>query len=412
MAAEPVKPRSAAFIFIFITVVLDMLGIGIIIPVLPKLIEHFMGGNTVQAAEIVGIFGSAWAVMQFIFSPMLGSLSDRFGRRPVVLLSNLGLGLDYILMAMAPHLSWLFAGRLISGITAASISTAGAYIADVTPAEGRARNFGMLGAAFGIGFILGPAVGGILGSYDVHYPFWAAAAMSLANFAYGFFILPESLGIENRAAFSWAKANPFGSVKLLLGHHELWGLGLVSFLSQLAHTSLPSIYVLYAGYRYGWGPGQVGVLLAGVGVCAMVVQAGLIRPIVKAMGERHALLAGLLCGCTALTWYGTAWTGELTWIGVPVAAFWGLFNATSQSLMSQRVSASEQGQLQGATASITALAGIVGPILFANVFARAIDPAFGYNLPGAGFWLAGAFLLAAFLLAAYLTRQRPVRHEI
>ena len=405
MAAEGVKSRPAAFIFIFFTVALDMLALGIIIPVLPKLIESFVGGNTVRAAEMVGIFGTAWATMQFLFSPTIGSLSDRFGRRPIVLLSNLGLGLDYILMALAPALSWLFVGRIISGITAASIGTAGAYIADVSPPEKRAQNFGMLGAAFGIGFILGPALGGILGSYNVHYPFWAAAAMSLLNFAYGLFVLPESLKPENRSSFSWAKANPLGSLKLLVSHHELWGLGLVTFLSQLAHTSLPSIYVLYAGYRYGWGPGQVGFLLAGVGVASMVVQGGLVKPIVTAIGERTALLLGLLCASIGLTWYGTAWTGALTWIGVPIAAFWGLFNATSQSLMSQRVSASEQGQLQGATSSITAFAGIIGPSLFANVFARSIDEAYGINLPGLGFWLAGFFLLSAFLLASFLTRQ-------
>ena len=405
MAAEGISPRPAAFIFIFITVALDMLALGIIIPVLPKLIENFVGGNTVRAAEIVGIFGTSWAIMQFVFSPTIGSLSDRFGRRPIVLLSNLGLGLDYILMAMAPALSWLFVGRIISGITAASVSTAGAYIADVSPPEKRAQNFGLLGAAFGIGFILGPALGGILGSYNVHYPFWAAAAMSLLNFAYGLFVLPESLKPENRSTFSWAKANPLGSLKLLVSHHELWGLGLVSFLSQLAHTSLPSIYVLYAGYRYGWGPDQVGFLLAGVGVASMAVQGGLVQPIVKRIGERPALLLGLLSGCIGLTWYGTAWTGPLTWIGVPIAAFWGLFNATSQSVMSQRVSASEQGQLQGASASITAFAGIIGPALFATVFARSIDEAYHINLPGLGFWLAGFILLGAFLLAAFLTRQ-------
>jgi DHA1 family tetracycline resistance protein-like MFS transporter len=406
MAAEGIKPRPATFIFIFITVALDMLALGIIIPVLPKLIENLVGGNTVRAAEIVGIFGTAWAIMQFLFSPAIGSLSDRFGRRPIVLLSNLGLGLDYILMALAPALSWLFVGRIISGITAASISTAGAYIADVSEPEKRAQNFGMLGAAFGIGFILGPALGGILGSYNVHYPFWAAAAMSLLNFAYGFFVLPESLKPENRAAISWGKANPLGSVKLLVGHHELWGLGLVTFLSQLAHTSLPSIYVLYAGYRYGWGPDQVGFLLAGVGVASMVVQGGLVQPIVKRIGERPALLLGLICASLGMIWYGTAWVGPLTWIGVPIAAFWGLFNATSQSVMSQRVSASEQGQLQGAIASVTAFAGIIGPILFANVFARSIDPAYSFNLPGLGFWLAGFFLLTALLLAAFLTRQK------
>ncbi len=408
MASEKINVRPAAFIFIFVTVALDMLAIGIIIPVLPKLIERFMDGNTARAAEIVGLFGTAWAIMQFLFSPALGSLSDRFGRRPVILLSNLGLGLDYILMALAPALSWLFVGRLISGITSASIATAGAYIADVTAPEERAQKFGMLGAAFGIGFILGPAVGGILGSYNVHYPFWAAAAMSLANFAYGYFVLPESLKPENRSNFSWAKANPLGSIKLLMGHRELWGLGVVTFLSQLAHTSLPSIYVLYAGYRYGWGPGQVGILLAGVGLASMIVQGGLVQPIIKLIGERRALLLGLLCASIGMAWYGTAWVGALTWIGVPIAAFWGLFNATSQSVMSQRVSASEQGQLQGATSSITAFAGILGPTLFATVFARTIDPALGLDMPGAGFWLAGSFLMIAFILAAYLTRQtRP-----
>ena len=410
MAAEGIKPRQAAFIFIFVTVALDMLALGIIIPVLPKLIENFLSGNTARAAEMVGIFGTAWATMQFLFSPTIGSLSDRFGRRPIVLLSNLGLGLDYILMALAPALSWLFVGRIISGITAASISTAGAYIADVSPPETRAKNFGMLGAAFGIGFILGPALGGILGSYNVHYPFWGAAGMSLLNFIYGLFVLPESLKPENRAPFSWAKANPIGSLKLLISHHELWGLGLVTFLSQLAHTSLPSIYVLYAGYRYGWGPGEVGILLAGVGVASMMVQGGLVQPIIERIGERPALLLGLICASVGLTWYGTAWTGPLTWIGVPIAAFWGLFNATSQSVMSQRVTASEQGQLQGATSSITAFAGIIGPALFANVFARSIDQAYAINLPGLGFWLAGFFLFAAFLLATWLTRKKAELH--
>jgi MFS transporter, DHA1 family, tetracycline resistance protein len=411
MASETVKARPAAFIFIFITVVLDMLGIGIIIPVLPKLIEHFLNGNTASAAEMVGIFGSVWAIMQFVFSPVLGSLSDRFGRRPIILLSNLGMGLDYILMALAPALSWLFVGRLISGITAASVATAGAYIADVSPPEQRAKNFGMLGAAFGIGFILGPAVGGILGSYNVHYPFWAAAAFSLINFSYGYFILPESLKPENRSAFSWAKANPFGSVKLLATQRELWGLGLVTFLSQLAHTSLPSIYVLYAGYRYGWGPGQVGVVLAGVGVASMIVQGGLVQPIIKRIGERSALLTGLFCASIGMTWYGLAWEGSLVWLGIPFAAFWGLFNATSQSVMSQRVSASQQGQLQGASSSIMAFAGIIGPALFASVFAMSIDPARNINLPGMGFWLAGFCLLLAFLLASVLTRRSVGQHN-
>lgn len=405
MAAEGVVPaRKAAFIFIFFTVALDMLALGVIIPVLPHLIESFVSGDTVKAAHIVGLFGTAWAVMQFLFSPVLGSLSDRFGRRPVILLSNLGLGLDYILMALAPTLSWLFVGRLISGITSASISTAGAYIADVTQPEQRAQRFGMLGAAFGIGFILGPALGGILGARDVHYPFYAAAALSLLNFAYGLFVLPESLPKDKRSPFRWAKANPLGAAQLLLKNRQLWGLGLVTFLSQLAHTSLPAIYVLYASYRYGWGPDQVGILLAGVGIGSMIVQGGLVRPIIKAIGERNAMLLGLTCAAVGLGWYGTAWIGWLTWLGVPIAAFWGLFGAASQSLMTQRVSATEQGRLQGAISSITALAGIIGPALFSSIFAAAIDPTYAISLPGLGYWVASALLVLAVIVTLRVTR--------
>lgn len=405
MAAQGVKPgRQAAFIFIFFTVALDMLALGIIIPVLPHLIESFVGGDTVQAAHWVGIFGTAWAIMQFIFSPVLGSLSDRFGRRPVILLSNLGLGLDYILMALAPSLAWLFIGRLVSGITSASIATAGAYVADVTPPEQRAQRFGMLGAAFGFGFILGPALGGILGAQDVHYPFYAAAILSLANFAYGLLVLPESLQRENRSPFRLAKANPLGALQLMQRNRQLWGLGLVTFLSQLAHTSLPAIYVLYASYRYGWGPDQVGVLLAGVGIGSMIVQGGLVRPIIKAVGERNAILLGLSCAALGLGWYGTAWVGWLTWLGVPIAAFWGLFNAAAQSLMTQRVSPAEQGRLQGAVSSITAFAGIIGPAFFSSIFAAAIDPGYAINLPGLGYWVASALLVLAVAVAVVITR--------
>jgi DHA1 family tetracycline resistance protein-like MFS transporter len=408
MAAESLTPRKAAFIFIFITVMLDMLALGIIIPVLPKLIEHFVGGDTARAAKYVGLFGTVWAAIQFLASPVAGALSDRFGRRPVVLLSNLGLGLDYVVMALAPTLLWLFVGRVISGITSASIATAGAYIADVSQPEDRAKRFGMLGAAFGIGFVLGPAVGGILGAYDLRAPFWAAAALSLANFCYGFFILPESLKPENRASFDWKKANPLGALQLLSRHHELWGLASISFLSQLAHTSLAAIFVLYAGYRYGWGARDVGLMLAGVGVATMIVQGGLVRPIVKAIGERKALVLGLASGAAGLLWYGYASTGTMAWAGVVIAAFWGLYGAAAQSVMSQRVGASEQGKLQGAITSVNALANIVGPSFFAYVFALAVDPRFGLNMPGLGFLVAGAIVFVAMILSLLLTR-RPQR---
>ena len=240
----PTKQRQAAVLFILITVMLDMLSFGIIIPVLPKLVEHFTFGDTAQAAEIYGLMGTAWALMQFSCSPIQGALSDQYGRRPVVLLSNLGLGLDYVFMALAPNVSWLFVGRTISGMASSSFSTAGAYIADVTPIEYRAAAFGKMGVAFGLGFVLGPAVGGWLGAIDARLPFWGAAATSLMNACYGFFLLPESLSREKRMTFAWRRANPVGSLVLLRSHRELFGLATSNFLMNLAHVVLPSVAVL------------------------------------------------------------------------------------------------------------------------------------------------------------------------
>jgi DHA1 family tetracycline resistance protein-like MFS transporter len=250
--------RSAAFVFIFVTVLLDMVAIGVIIPVLPRLVVDFVGGDAARGADYLGLFGTAWALMQFVCSPIHGVLSDRFGRKPVILLSNTGLGLDYILMALAPNLWWLFAGRVISGICAASISTAYAYIADVTPADQRAARFGLLGVAFGAGFVFGPALGGLAGNIDPRLPFWIAAALSLGNACYGLFILPEALPQDRRATFAWRRANPIGSLVLLRSHRDLLTLALVNFLSNLAHASLPSIGVLYMMYRYNWDERTVG----------------------------------------------------------------------------------------------------------------------------------------------------------
>ena len=244
------KPRRAALAFIFITVVLDMLALGMIVPVLPKLVEDFLHGNTARAADIFGLFATVWALMQFVFSPVLGALSDRYGRRPVVLLSNFGLGLDYIVMALAPTVWWLFVGRVISGITSASFSTASAYVADVTPPDKRAGAFGMLSAAFGLGFVLGPALGGVFGKIDPRLPFWVAAGLSLLNAIYGLFVLPESLPHDRRAAFGWHRANPMGSITLLRSNIELLGLSMVNFIGYVAHEALPTTFVLYAMYRY------------------------------------------------------------------------------------------------------------------------------------------------------------------
>jgi len=405
----PATPRRAAIAFIFVTVVLDVLSLGIVIPVLPKLVETFEGGDTARAAQMYGWFGTAWALMQFIFMPVIGALSDRFGRRPVVLVSCFGLGCDYFLMALAPDLTWLFVGRVISGITAASFGTAFAYIADVAPPEKRAASFGMVGAAFGLGFVLGPALGGILGEVSPRLPFWVAGALALANAAYGFFVLPESLAKDKRSAFSWKKANPVGSLALLRSHPELSGLAVSNFLMQLAHVVLPSVTVLYMGYRYGWDALHVGLTLAGVGVASMVVQGALVKPAVARLGERRALAIGLVAGAAGFAIYGLAPSGALFLVGIPVMALWGLANPSAQALMSRRVSASEQGQLQGANSSITALAGLVGPGIFTQVFAAFIGPRADLHLPGAPFLLAALLIAAACEIAWAATAPRHPR---
>jgi DHA1 family tetracycline resistance protein-like MFS transporter len=404
--ATPVATK-AALSFIFVTVVLDVMALGIIIPVLPRLVESMVGGNTARAAELFGIFGTAWGLMQFVFSPVLGSLSDRFGRRPVLLLSTLGLGLDYILMAVAPNLVWLFIGRVISGITAATFSTANAYIADVTPPEQRAAAFGLVGAAFGVGFVLGPAIGGFAGDADPRLPFWIAAVLTLANFAYGLFVLPESLPAERRTSFSWARANPVGSLRLLSERRELLGLAGVAFLFALAHVVLPAVAVLYTSYRYGWDNKTMGLMLAAVGIASGIVQAGLIKPAIGRLGERTTLIVGLLCGVAGFTIYGFAWTGWLFWAGIPVLALWGLGSAAAMGIMSRMVSGSEQGQLQGANSSLVALAGLLGPGLFAQTFAWSIGPEATWYLPGAPFLLAAVLLVGATALAWWVTRPAP-----
>ena len=312
MDTAPRPRREAAFLFILITVSLDMLALGVIIPVLPKLIVQFEGGDLRSAARAVGFFGFAWAAMQFLFQPVLGALSDRFGRRPVVLASNLGLGLDYIFMALAPSMPALFLGRLISGATAASIATANAYISDITPPEKRAGRFGLVGAAFGLGFILGPAIGGVLGDYGLRLPFWAAAALSLANALYGYFILPESLASEKRTPkVIWRSANVLGSLALLRSQPALTLLALALFLSYLAHESLPALFVLYTQQRYDWDPSMTGWALAIVGISQTVVSGALVRPAVARLGEKRTLAIALTCGALGFLAYAFAPTGAI-----------------------------------------------------------------------------------------------------
>jgi DHA1 family tetracycline resistance protein-like MFS transporter len=406
-ASAPV--RSGAVAFIFVTILLDMFALGLILPILPKLVESFVDNDTASAARIFGLFGTAWALMQFLFSPILGGLSDRFGRRPVVLLSNFGLALDYVLMALAPSLTWLFIGRVISGITSASVSTAFAYIADVTPPERRAAMFGKIGVAFGAGFILGPAIGGLLGGMDPRLPFWVAAGLSFANTLYGLLILPESLPLERRAPFRWRSANPLGALHLLRSDRVLTGLSVTNFLAQLAHVVLPSVFVLYASYRYGWDTTKIGLTLAIVGVCSMAVQGVAIGPIVRRFGERRALLIGLGCGAAGFLIYGVAPTGLLFWLGIPVMALWGVAGAAIQALMTQLVTPEQQGQLQGATSSVQSVSQMLGPFLFTLTFAYFIGAETPVKLPGAPFLLASALLLLALLIAARTLAVARVR---
>jgi DHA1 family tetracycline resistance protein-like MFS transporter len=395
--------RRAALGFIFITIVLDMFALGLVIPVLPHLVEDFLGGDTAGAAKVYGVFGTVWALMQFLSMPVLGALSDRFGRRRVILLSNLGLGFDYVLMALAPDLKWLFVGRVISGITAASISTGMAYVADVTPAPQRAAAFGRVGVAFGLGFVLGPALGGLLGSVDPRLPFWVAAGLSFANAAYGLFVLPESLPPDRRRPFEWRRANPLGSLVLLRSHRELAGLAAVTFLSNLAHAALPATFVLYAGLRYDWDERDVGLVLAAVGITSAIVQGLIVGPLVRHWGERRVLLTGLVCGALGFCAYGLAPTGALFLAAVPVVSLWGLASPAAQGIMTRQVGASQYGELQGATGAVMGVATMIGPSMFAATFAYFIGEGTRLQLPGAAFLLASVLLAIALLLAAGVT---------
>lgn len=401
------SPRRAALIFVFITVLLDVLAFGLIIPGFPHLIQGFLQGDIARATVWHGGLMTAFMAMQFVFSPVQGALSDHFGRRPLILLSNLGLALDFTLMALANSLPLLAIGRILSGVTSASFSTANAYIADVTPPEKRAQSFGMLGVAFGIGFVIAPAIGGFLSGLHPRMPFWFAAGLSLLNFCYGLFVLPESLPHEKRAVFNWKRANPIGSLQLLARYPQVFALASVLFLMQLAHLVYPSTFVLYADYRFGWGPEMVGYTLGAVGVLAAIVQGGLIKKIMAWLGERRALLFGLGCGSLGFFLYGLAPNGFWFWAVAPIAALWGVSGPAAQSIMTREVDPQEQGRLQGAISSLTSIAGMFGPFLFTQVFASVT------HLPksvwsGATFFLAGTMVGVGLIIAYFKTQRLPL----
>jgi DHA1 family tetracycline resistance protein-like MFS transporter len=407
---QAVGGRRAALIFIFITVLIDILSFGVIIPVLPGLVREFTHGDFAQAAWWVGTFGMLFAAIQFVCTPIQGALSDRFGRRPVILLSCLGLGVDFILMALAQSLPWLLVARIFSGMFSASFTTANAYIADITAPEKRAQAFGMIGAAFGVGFIIGPIIGGQLGAIDLRLPFWFSAGLALLNFLYGWFVLPESLPKENRTKrFDWSHANPIGSMVLLKRYPQVFGLAAVVLIANLAHYVYPSVFVLFAEYQYNWNEKQVAWVLAIVGVFSVIVQAGLMGKIVPKLGERRTLLFGLACGVVGFIIYGMADEGWMFLIGLPISALWGLAGPATQSLITQQVGADVQGRIQGALMSLVSLAGIAGPMMFAGTFALFIGKSAPAHLPGAPWLLASLLLFIGLLVGWRYARPAPVQ---
>lgn len=395
--------RKPALSFIFITLVLDILGIGLIVPVLPDLVKSFQGGDVAEASHTYGVLMSVYALMQFVCAPILGSLSDRYGRRPVILVSLLGSGLDYFLLAFAPNLGWFFIGRVIAGITGANFSAATAYIADISPPEKRAANFGLVGAAFGLGFIIGPVLGGLLGKVDMHLPFIVAGSLTLINWLYGWFVLPESLAPENRRAFSWAKANPVGALIDLARHPMLFGLAGAYFLLGLAHQVYPSTWALYTGHRYHWSELQIGLSLGAVGICAAVVQGGLTRKIIPIIGEAKAIIIGVAVTVVCFVGYGMATDGWMIYPLIVVGSLAGICNPALQALISRAAGADEQGYIQGALTSLASVAGVFGPYFATRLFGHFVSAT--PPVPGIAFFCGAALNLVALGVAARSLRK-------
>ena len=400
----PSKPRKAAIAFIMVTVILDVLSLGLIIPVLQKLIKELVGGDDSTASYYVGLFGTLWAFMQFFCSPIIGALSDRFGRRPVLLTSAFGLGLDFILLAVAPNLAWLLIGRIITGMTAASFSTAQAYLADVSTPENRTAAFGLFGAAFGLGFVLGPIVGGMLGYIDLRLPFWVSAALTLLNAMYGYFVLPESLPPDKRSPFSWKRANPVGSLLLLWSQPGLLPMAITLFLYQLAHLAFQNVFVLYTDTYFQWSTLDVGLALGSVGILNFIVQGGLIRPATKRFGERPLVFLGLIGGSIGFLAYAFARDGKTFYLCTVIFALMGFFQASIQGLMSKKLGPTVQGRLSGATSSLNGIAGMTGPAMYAFVYTWSKGQSTAYQ--GAPFAVASAILGLALVLAIIFVPKR------
>jgi DHA1 family tetracycline resistance protein-like MFS transporter len=400
-----VTARKPALSFIFFTLALDILGIGLIVPILPRLIQRLAGDDIVAASSTFGLLAALYSLMQFLCAPLLGSLSDRFGRRPVILASLLGSGLDYFVLAFAPNLAWFFIGRVIAGVTGANYAAAAAYIADISPPEKRAANFGLIGAAFGLGFIAGPALGGVLGDVGLRVPFLVAGGLTLMNWLYGVFVLPESLARENRRGFSWARANPVSALLDLRRYPVVFGLTGTYFLLTLAHQSLPATWVLYTKHRFDWTVGQTGYSLALVGLTAALVQGGLTRVLVPRLGERKAATLGLAIIAVAFTGYGLATKGWMMYALIVVGSLGGITGPAVQGLISRSVGADEQGGVQGSLAGLASVAGILGPPLSTTLFSHFISDGAAVKLPGAAFFSSALLVLCALMLAVKSFRR-------
>ncbi|MCA9837899.1 MAG: TCR/Tet family MFS transporter [Trueperaceae bacterium] len=401
------QKRSAAMVFILITLFLDILGIGIVIPVLPELIKQFVGGSESSAAVYFGPLAAVYALMQFVFAPILGSLSDRFGRRPIILIALSGLAVDYLIQGFAPSIVWLFVGRILAGIMGASFTAANAYIADISTPENRAQNFGLIGVAFGLGFIFGPALGGLLGGIWIRLPFFVAAGLVLINLLYGLFVLPESLKPENRSEFSWKKANPVGSILLLKNYPIVASLAATFVLTSLAQRGLETTWVLYTGYKFGWGEQTNGLTLAMVGVMAVIVQGFLIRPVIKRLGERRAIILSLGLSVFSFFIYGIA-TEWLMYVAIIVGALSGIAGPAVQGLVAGSVRPDEQGKVQGALTSLISLTSVFAPLIFTTgLFGYFTSEKAPFVLPGAPFFLGSLLFLLSLLMLSALFRRLP-----
>jgi len=404
------RGKPAALGFIYAAVLMNTISMGVIAPVFPTLVKSLTGQGDAGAAQIMGVFGAVWALMQLTFAPIFGNLSDRYGRRPVLLVVMFGLAFDYLVMAVAPTIAWLFVGRVISGITASSGSAAGAYVADISTPEDRARNFGRFQAAANAGILLGPALGGFVGAWDPRAPFWIAAGLAFVNGVYGLFLVPESLSRERRAPFRWRRANPIGAGALLVSRKGLFGMAMILFLAQFAGSSFNSIFQFYTHYRYGWGPPQIALLLMGLGGGNIIVQSLISGWAAKRLGERGAVIVGMAVGVVGFTAIGIAPTAPLFWAGLVVVMFSSISFPNLSSLLSQRVDVDQQGQLQGALAILFGLAQLIGPIIFSNVFAWSIGAGKSWNEPGLSLIMGAGFIVLGVALAIRYARppQTPV----